>query len=59
MAQAPLAPNQDSVLVTIRVVEKVADSFTELAQSQKISRSSLLREALAEYLERQGVAASA
>lgn len=51
MAQAPLDPNQETVNLSIRLVEETVSSFTELAASQNTHRSTLIREVLEAYLE--------
>ena len=59
MAQRPLDPNQDSVFVGLHVVESMAESVDVVAAEKGLSRSAVIREAVAAYLERQGVAATA
>ncbi len=51
MAQAPLAPGEDSVMLTIRVVGSVAEGIDQLAVLRSSTRSAMVRDALEAYLE--------
>jgi len=59
MAQKPLAPDEESVLVAFRLVETMHDEIEQHVASKRVSsKSELLREAVRRYLADEGVAAT-